>query len=428
MYQHFYLEHNIKYDSTLYDILIFRGDVMEIIVQKFGGTSVANQNNRDKVINKITQRHQEGYSIVVVVSAIGRKGDPYSTDSLLGLVERKAVSKRELDLLMSCGEIISSVVLSNSLSKLGYKNIVLNGQQAGINTDNYFGNAKVVNVNPNRIIDELQEGNIVIVAGFQGVTQDGDITTLGRGGSDTTATLLGEALKCNLVEIYTDVDGVMTADPRVVPDARVLESICYSEIHQLAEDGAKVIHPKAVEVAERGNIQVLIKNTLSDCLGTIISNTDKSYHNDLNRNIITAITAKKNRAQVQVELDEESKDIRDLMTDLTNKGVSIDLINFFIDKKIFTINDEDKNIVEDILILGKYKYKIISNCCKISAIGHRMRGIPGVMARIVKALSIENIEILQSSDSHTTIWVLVKEKDADHAVRALHDEFKLGKK
>ncbi|RKD34489.1 aspartate kinase [Thermohalobacter berrensis] len=405
---------------------------MKIIIQKFGGTSVATVENRERVSQKIINKYNSGYGVVVVVSAIGRKGDPYATDTLLSLVDRNTLNKRELDILMSCGEVISAVVLCNLLNKKGYDAVVLNGAQAGIRTNKVFGNAEVLNVTSNNITTYLKERKIVIVTGFQGVTEDGEITTLGRGGSDTTAVVLGEALGCEYVEIYTDVDGIMTADPRIVPEAKVIDKMCYSEVFQLAENGAKVIHPKAVEIAERSNIKVIIKNTLKDCQGTLITNNeDSNYYQrkkrTYNDNIINAITYKDKRVQVIVNVSDKQATEK-LMEEITNANISLDLINFFIDKKIFTIDEDDLQSLESILDSGNYNYNVVNKCTKLCVIGHRMRGIPGVMARIVNALSKENIEILQSSDSHTTIWCLVKSEDADKAVRILHKEFDMDKK
>jgi len=395
---------------------------MKTIVQKFGGTSISSKERIDKAASKIIKKIDEDYKVVVVVSAIGRIGDPYATDSLLNLVNTNYVKPREIDLLASCGEIIAAVVLSNALEQRGYKTVVYNGLQAGIITDDNFGNAEVLTVCPENIINSLEENKIVIVTGFQGATLNGDITTLGRGGSDTSALILSEALKCEKVEIYTDVDGIMTADPKIVPEAKVIKTMCYSEVYQLAEEGAKVIHPKAVEVAERGNIKIIVKNTLNDCCGTTITQFDGSKSKQ--DNIITSITFLKDIAQVNIFVN-DNENIEELLLEISNRGISIDLINLFTDKKVFTINKSDINIVKDLLKLGGYNYTIVSNCCKISVIGHRMRGTPGVMARIVRTLSKEGISILQSSDSYTTIWFLIYEKEFDRAIIALHKEFNL---
>ena len=315
------------------------------------------------------------------------------------------------------------------MNEKGYKSIVYTGGQAGIITNDKFGNADIMEVNPNKLYDSLKKGFIVIVAGFQGINEKGEITTLGRGGSDITAVAIGKALNSKWVEIYTDVDGIMTADPNIVSNAKVLENMCYSEVYQLAEDGAKVIHPKAVSMAQKYNISLKILNTFTENEGTTIEKLEKIYYNGLNEikedKIITAITYKKGRVQVILDMDGNDDNTEYLMEDLTSNNVSIDLINFFIDKKVFTIDEEDLPKLEKIMNKRKYQYKIVKNCCKLSAIGYKMRGVPGVMARIVRALLKENVKILQSSDSHNSIWCLIEEKDTDKAVSALHKEFKL---
>lgn len=402
---------------------------MNIVIQKFGGTSLATEESRERVVTKIINKYKLNFNVVVTVSAIGRKGNPYSTDSLIDLINTKYTSPREKDLLLSCGEVISAVKLSSILNEKGYKSIVYTGGQAGIITNDKFGNADIMKVNPNKLYDSLKKGFIVIVAGFQGINEKGEITTLGRGGSDITAVAIGKALNSKWVEIYTDVDGIMTADPNIVSNAKVLENMCYSEVYQLAEDGAKVIHPKAVSMAQKYNISLKILNTFTENEGTTIETLEKIYYNGLNEikedKIITAITYKKGRVQVILDMDGNDDNTEYLMEDLTSNNVSIDLINFFIDKKVFTIDEEDLPKLEKIMNKRKYQYKIVKNCCKLSAIGYKMRGVPGVMARIVRALLKENVKILQSSDSHNTIWCLIEEKDTDKAVSALHKEFKL---
>ncbi len=400
---------------------------MKIAVQKFGGSSVANDENREEVAKKIIKQYEAGYKTVVVVSAIGREGAPYATDTLLKIIGKNPIDLREKDLLLSCGEIISAVVLSCLLNKKGYETIVLTGFQAGIITNKQFGKADVLKINCETILENLKKSKIVIVAGFQGATEDGEITTLGRGGSDTTAVLLGEALNCEYVEIFTDVDGVMTADPKIVPDARVLERLSYSEIYQLAEEGAKVIHPRAVEIAERSHIKIIVRNTLNEYAGTIIMDYDNLFaYNNCGKKIVSAITYKKNRAQIIIEDCNASTTVK-FMYQISKKNISIDLINFFIDQKIFTIDEDNIEHIESILKSDKYHYNIIRDCCKLSIIGNKMRGIPGVMARVVKSLTKEQIEILQTTDSYTTIWCLIKTKDLEKAINALHSEFNLSK-
>ncbi|SKA86798.1 aspartate kinase [Caloramator quimbayensis] len=393
---------------------------MKILVQKFGGTSVATQQRREMVCDKVIEAINKGYNPVVVVSAIGRKGDPYATDTLLSLIENKSTSnKREIDLLMCCGEIISAVVLSETFLKKGYKTVVLTGGQAGIITDNNFGNAEIKTVKTSKLIELLSKNIIPIVTGFQGMTENGDFTTLGRGGSDVTGAVLGDALKAEAIEIYTDVDGIMTADPRIVPDAKVIEKINYSEVFQFADQGAKVIHPRAVEYAMRGNVPLLIKNTMSNAKGTVISS--EGY----NKKLITGITHMPNRTQISIFFEDDEIDNNELFDLLADYGISIDLINIFPNYKVFTIDGSDSERVKYILDLKKFNYKMINNCSKIAAIGSGIRGVPGVMAKILKTLKDNEIKVLQTADSHTTIWCLVKEEDTVKAINALHKAFEL---
>lgn len=396
---------------------------MSIIVQKFGGTLVASEKHRREVINRIIEKVNNKHKLVVVVSAMGRSGDPYSTDSLINLIDKKYCKKRELDLLMSCGEIVSATIISSLLSEYGYNNIVMTGAQAGIITDNNFGNADVIKIMPQKLLSII-ENNIVIVAGFQGVTEDGEITTLGRGGSDTSALILGEAIGCEYVEIYTDVEGIMTADPKIVPNAQLIDKICYSEVYQLADEGAKIIHPKAIEIAKRSNIKVIIKNTSNSCKGTTISfyKNDNSV-NSIQKKLVTAITYKKNRVQVSVNEYINEENFLNLLNEIAYNKISIDLISILPDRKVFTIDETHLFTMENIFNKGKYKYNIINNCSKISIIGHNINGFPGVMARIINALLKVNVTILQSSDSNTTIWCLVKEEDVEKSIYALHNEF-----
>ena len=406
---------------------------MEIVVQKFGGTSVATEELRSKVANKVIQTKLSGKYPVVVVSAIGRKGDSYATDTLINLANSvySETSSRELDLLMSCGETISAVLMANTIKSKGYDSVAFTGYQAGILTNSIYGNAEVIKVDPEKIITNLKNDKIVVVTGFQGISEDGDITTLGRGGSDTTAAILGEALKSEAVEIYTDVDGIMTADPRIVPEANVLNSLCYEEVYQMAKDGAKVIHPKAVEIARRSNVTLKIKNTFNDSDGTIINNQYLYSNNLFNTsnvsNLITAIAHKNDLVQVIVNINSEDPSNKILLSQLESNRISIDMINFFEDRKIFTIEQKDVGILKKIFNDHNINYKLTHGCSKITAIGHRIHGVPGVMARLVYTLSNNSIKILQSSDSNTTISCLINGSDLQKAVKSLHKEFNLNK-
>lgn len=407
---------------------------MKILVQKFGGTSVAFQDRREMVVNKIENALNNGYFPVVVASAIGRNGDPYATDTLINLANSVGIraNQREMDMLMSCGEIISCVVLANTIKKRGYDCRVLTGGQAGIITDDAFGDAEVLRVEPQHIYECIDKNIIPVIAGFQGVTENGDITTLGRGGSDVTGSIIGEALSAEAVEIYTDVEGVMTADPRIVPDALVMNTIYYNEVFQMAEYGSKVIHPRAVEVAMRSNIPLLIKNTMSDSAGTLVTNCDKSrsYRHDKNDKLLTAIAHVGNRVRVRVLFDGsggeyENDDI--LFNSIAKMGISIDMININPDFKVFIVEDANTEKLETTLKKYGYNYILKPDCSKVTIIGNKMRGVPGVMAKAISALSRQNIEVLQTSDSHTTISCLIDSVNTNAAVNALHKEFELGK-
>lgn len=396
---------------------------MKIIVQKFGGTSVSTEENRKKVIEKVKGAIKNGYSPVVVVSAMGRKGAPYATDTLLSLIkeEFKDSNKLAQDLLMCCGETISSVVMCNDLHAAGVNAVPLTGGQAGVITDNNFTDARCLNVEPKRILEIINQGRVPVITGFQGVTKDGFLTTLGRGGSDTSASLLGVALNASMIEIYTDVDGIMTADPRIVEDADLIDVISYNEVFQLADQGAKVIHPRAVEIAMEGNVPLLIKNTMNDCKGTLINNFGDRNH----RRIMSGITSQGDRIQVSISKadNKENEKYNDILELLAANNVSLDLINIFPDNQVFTINKSDKDLVETLLNKDNFKYNLIEECSKISVIGSGMKGIPGVMARIIKSLNENNIEVLQTADSHMTIWCLVHSKDAINAINILHRAF-----
>lgn len=405
---------------------------MSIIVQKFGGTSVSTRDRRKMVINKILKCKETGKSVVVVLSAMGRKGEPYSTDTLKDLISTSysGHSLKTMDLIMSCGEIISASLLGAGLESLGEKVVVLTGSQAGILTDSVFGDADILAIDEKKILSHLNNGAIVIVTGFQGSTESGEVTTLGRGGSDTTAVALGVALNAESVDIYTDVDGIMTADPNVVPNARIIDEINYEEVFQMADKGAQVIHPRAVEIAKKGNMTIKIKNTMSSHPGTIVHNC-RCVGKDLystrpdKDNLLTAITSKNNIAQVCIITEDNLEMDSILFKTLAESNISIDMINFFTDKKVFTIDSSHIDLVKQIIGDLQFEFTILDACSKVTIIGSRIAGIPGVMSKIVTTLAKENIKILQSSDSRSTISCLVKKENANDVVNLLHNAFKL---
>lgn len=399
---------------------------MNILVQKFGGTSMATAESRQYVLHHILEAKDRGQGVVAVVSAMGRKGAPYATDTLLslGLESCGQLPPREKDMLLSCGETISAAILAGEITSAGYPARALTGGQAGILTDTQYGSADCLFVDTAQLLSLLKDGIIPVVAGFQGATREGDITTLGRGASDYTAALLAAALKAEGVEIYTDVDGIMTADPRVVADARVLPAISYSEVFQLADQGAAVIHPRAVEAAMRGNIPMVIRNTLTDLPGTRIA-AETLYGTEETESIITSITLMKGRSQLTCPASEAGK-IEELLSRLADRGISIDLINIFPEKVVFTI--EASNLASASVLCGELNLvpSVWEACTKVSCVGHRMRGVPGVMARIAMALRKADIPILQTADSHMTISCLVPAEDGPRAVEVLHRAFSLG--
>lgn len=256
---------------------------MAIIVQKFGGTSVATPEARKALLNQVRRCKDEGNDVVLVVSAMGRSGDPYATDTLISIMEKvdTNIAPRKKDLIISCGEIISCSLVSHYLESNGIPSEPLTGGQTGITTSNNFGNSDVINIDTNRINNLLNEGKVVVIAGFQGTTVEGEITTLGRGGSDTTAVVIGGYLGAQRVDIFTDVPGIAKTDPRVVPSATYLPSVKCEDMFRLADNGAKVIHPRAVKAAIDFEIPVRVRSTFVEDLGTLITNEDFDYDQEI---------------------------------------------------------------------------------------------------------------------------------------------------
>ncbi|WP_078380849.1 aspartate kinase [Sutcliffiella halmapala] len=405
---------------------------MKIVVQKFGGTSVRDESTREFAYQHIKKAVDDGFKVVVVVSAMGRKGEPYATDTLLSLVEdgKQNVSKREIDILLSCGEIISSIVFSNMLLNKGIAVTSLNGPQAGFRTNNDHTNARIIDMKCDRLLEALDRHDVVVVAGFQGESKNGDICTIGRGGSDTSAAALGAALQAEWIEIFTDVEGVMTADPRIVKDARPLPIVTYNEICNMAYQGAKVIHPRAVEVAMQAKIPIRIRSTYSKAPGTLVTSLDKvSKGSDVKERLITGIAHVPNVTQIKVYAKEGKYGIQtEVFRAMANEEISVDFFNISPTSVVYTVTDEMSEKAINVLRGLGYEPKVTRHCAKVATVGAGMTGVPGVTAKIVTALSELGIQILQSADSHTTIWVLVKQQDMIQAVNALHGAFNLAKK
>ncbi len=405
---------------------------MGLVVQKFGGTSLATLEGRERVADIVCRTVAQGYDVVVVVSAIGRYPDAYSTDGLLKLVEGYAEWQdlREKDLLMSCGEVISAVVMAHLLRSKGCKAAALTGGQAGVTTTRDHCDAHIIRVDTDRIRRHLMRQEIVVVAGFQGVTEDGEVTTLGRGGSDTTAAALGVALKADRIEVYTDVNGIMTADPRLVKSATTVSCLSYREVCEMAEMGARVIHPRAVEIAMEGGLPIVIRSTFSDDEGTqvgAVPGTPGVVEIGSDR-VVTSIAHIANLAQVRVVAEgDKPLPARELFRSLANVGVSVDLINLSPHDASFTIRSAEAEKASAALRDLGLNFVVEDGFAKVSAVGAGMRGVPGVMAAIVEALTDAGIRIYQTADSHTSISCLVRMEDMEAAAVALHDRFRLSK-
>lgn len=400
---------------------------MRIVIQKFGGTSVATDDARVCAAKKVSSARDAGYAPVVVVSAMGRIGAPYATDTLIQLVKTcdPNVSKRELDQMMYCGEIISAVMMAATLSAMGVPSVTLTGGQAGIITDEHFSNARIVKVQTASLQSLLKEGVVPVVCGFQGVTADGAHTTLGRGGSDTTAAALGNALDAEKIEIYTDVAGIMTADPKLVSEARLLDVTTYQEVCQMAEQGAKVIHPRAVEIAMQKNIPLVIRSTFSDEPGTLITSQNAEIETNIGDQTVTSVAYVAQLAQIKLVAEDKPLTAAHIFRRLGEGGISADMINVCAEQILFTVPDAYAEKTVKLLCTFTCRLYVEADCAKVTIVGGGMRGVPGVMANFMEALQEESVEVLQTVDSHTTISALIKTADLAKAVTVLHKKFRL---
>ena len=403
---------------------------MRLIIQKYGGSSLGTKQLREKAIEHILAARAEGYTPVVVVSAMGRKGDAYATDTLLEFIRAAVPScpSREMDLVVSWGEVMSAAVMAAQVGVHDVKAVALTGMQAGIVTNGVYGHAEIIRIKKEKILRLAQDGKVVVVAGFQGASEDGEINTLGRGGSDTTAVALGAALEAEVVEIYSDVDAVMTADPRLVPEAKAIQNIGYQEVLQMAREGAKVIHPRAVDIALQYNMPLRLRKTGSYDSGTLVTHKkpqlDKSFIS--REKVVNGITHVAGLAQVRILAPEATgAEIEMMLQTLSEAGISIDLINLSPQEKMFTVPVEEAENTNNALASMGYEALINRGFAKVSVVGAGMRGIPGVMARVVSAMNRAQADILQTADSHLNISCLIPEKRVGEAVKALHLEFHL---
>ena len=404
---------------------------MALIVQKYGGSSVADAEKIKSVARRVAKAKEEGNQVVVVVSAMGD-----TTDDLIKLAYQisEQPSDREFDVLLSTGEIVSSTLLAMALGSLGHRAISLSGAQAGIHTDSSYSRARILRVDTKRVVSELRRGNIVIVAGFQGVSGKRDITTLGRGGSDTTAVALAASLGAEICQIYTDVEGVYTADPRLVPEAKKLKEVSYEEMLELATYGARVMHNRAVELGWLYNVPILVASSFKDSPGTIIC---KEVSMEV-KNKISGIAHDTNVAKVTVVGVPDHPGIAAAIFEpLARANISIDTIvqnagiNSITDLT-FTVARTDllkaMSIVEPVAkSVGGKQCLSDSTLAKVSVVGTGMQNTPGYAARMFRALHQHGINIQLITTSEIRITCIISEDKVTDAVRALHQAFELEK-
>jgi aspartate kinase len=404
---------------------------MSIVVQKYGGSSVADPQKIRNVAQRIAKSHDKGNQVVVVISAMGD-----TTDDLITLAHKitDQPESREMDVLLSTGEIVSSALLTMALHKLGYKAISLNGRQAGIYTDDAYSKAKITKVESERIVKEINEGKIVIVAGFQGISQDSDMTTLGRGGSDTTAVALAISLKAQVCEKLTDVDGIYTADPRICPDARKLKEIGYDEMLELTSSGNKVLHIRAVELAGAYGMPILVASSFNDSAGTLIHGGDAMEV----RNKVRGIAHDLDVAKITLTgIPNQPGVAASIFEPLTKAGISVDTIvqNAFMENATdltFTVSKGDVKKASDVIQqvaqkIGAKQVVTDSKLGKISIVGTGMQNTPGYASRMFSALSQAGINIQLITTSEIRITCIIEEARVKDAVAALHKAFELEK-
>lgn len=398
-----------------------------VVVMKFGGTSVADAAGRESLARRVLATIEAGSAPVVVVSAMGRAGAPYATDTLLGLVAGLPADVREHDLLASVGELVSAVVVAHELRAAGIDAVALSGAEAGIMADGVHGSATVTAIDTAALAELLDLGRIPVVAGFQGLGPDGSICTLGRGGSDTTACALGVALGAEAVEIYTDVDGVMSTDPRTCDGATVLEVIGAEELFQLAQHGSKVVHRPAAELALGSGIALRVRNTFSAHPGTLVA--DLSGYSPAG--VATAVTHSIGIARVTVTLPGEEGGGEHMAAQsrvyraMADAGISLDMFTPARGCLVFTVPEASVGDAEAVLKGTGLACDVLPSLAKVTLVGAGMHGVPGVMASVAEHLAAASVHVLQTADSHTTISVLIPGAEADTAVRALHDGFGL---
>jgi aspartate kinase len=406
-----------------------------LVVQKYGGSSVADAERIKRVAERIVATRRDGHDVVVVVSAMGD-----TTDELIDLAEQivPVPSGREFDMLLTAGERISMALLAMAINSLGYKAESFTGSQAGVLTTSVHGKARIVNITPGRVQNSVAAGNVAIVAGFQGVSPDTkDITTLGRGGSDTTAVALAAALDASVCEIYTDVDGVFSADPRIVPNARRLDTVTYEEMLELAASGAKILHLRSVEYGRRYGVPIHVRSSFSTNPGTIVTGSMEDLA--VEDAIISGVAHDRSEVKVTVVgVPDKPGEAAKIFRELATAEINIDMIVQNISTGgtgrtdvSFTVPSTDGATA--IAALTKIKDSVgfedllyDDHVGKLSLVGAGMRSHPGVSAKFFAALAEAGVNVEMISTSEIRISVVCRDTDLDIAVRAVHDAFELG--
>ncbi|MDD7380589.1 MAG: aspartate kinase [Succiniclasticum sp.] len=402
---------------------------MAVLVKKFGGSSVATPEKIYRLVDRVLREKTPEDKIVIVVSAMGD-----TTDDLLTLAGRISahLPKREMDMLLATGEQVSIALLASAFMERGQKAVSFTGPQAGIRTNSQHTKAGILEVKAERVQKALDEGNIVIVAGFQGATEDGDITTLGRGGSDTTAVAIAAGLQADICEIYTDVDGVYTADPRIVPEARKLKEITFSEMLELARLGAGVMQPRAVEYGEHNGVDIHVRSTFSQEPGTIIR---REYTVEEKEFVIRGVTSDINVAKITVNgVPDVPGAAYQIFDALARANITVDMIVQSSSKDnsrndiVFTVTKSDLGDAIEALEklkneMGLEGVEVEANVAKVSVVGAGMLGNPGIAAGMFGALAKASVNLMIISTSEITISCLIAKDDVMKAVNAIHQHF-----
>jgi aspartate kinase len=403
-----------------------------IIVQKYGGTSVADVRRIQNVAHRVVKTKRAGHEVVVVVSALGD-----TTDKLIELARQitSVPSERELDMLISTGEQVSIALLAMAIHRLGEDAISFTGAQVGIITDDSFTKARIININAKRIVEELRKRKVVIVAGFQGVNINQEITTLGRGGSNLTAVAVAKVLNAQSCEMYTDVEGVFTADPRIVRSARKLDKISYEEMFELASLGAQVLQPRSIEFAMKFAVPIHVRSSFTESVGTIISKEVKAME-DI---VVSGVAINKDEAKVTIcDVPDKPGIAAKIFKDIAKENINVDMIVQNVSRTgetdvTFTVPGTDLHktikVSKDISKkVGAGDVTFDKEIAKVSIVGIGMKNHSGVAANMFEALAEKHINIEMISTSEIKISCVVKKEQGENAVRAIHDKFGLGKK